>query len=50
MLVCGPLPVEQWARDGAGALASFAADGTYRQPPPPAAHTSLSSPGRAENA
>jgi hypothetical protein len=31
MLVCGPLPVEQWARDGAGALASFAADGTYRR-------------------
>jgi hypothetical protein len=30
MLVCGPLPVEQWARDGAGTLASFAADGTYR--------------------
>ena len=30
MLVCGPLPVEQWARDGARTLASFAADGTYR--------------------
>ena len=30
MLVCGPLPVEQWARDGAGTLASFSADGTYR--------------------
>jgi hypothetical protein len=30
MLVCGPLPVEQWARDGAGTLASFAADGSYQ--------------------
>ena len=30
MLVCGPLPVEQWARDGATTLASFAADGSYR--------------------
>jgi hypothetical protein len=44
MLVCGPLPVEQWARDGAATLADFAADGTYRplaQPP---------SPGRREAA
>jgi hypothetical protein len=30
MLVCGPLPVEQWARDGAGTLASFTADGSYQ--------------------
>jgi hypothetical protein len=30
MLVCGPVPVEQWARRGRDILAGFAADGTYR--------------------
>jgi hypothetical protein len=30
MLVCGPLPVEQWARSGREMLARFTADGTYR--------------------
>jgi hypothetical protein len=30
MLVCGPLPVEQWARNGREMLARFAEDGTYR--------------------
>jgi hypothetical protein len=30
MLVCGPLPVEQWARGGHDTLAKFAADGAYR--------------------
>jgi len=29
MLVCGPVPVEQWARRGAETLAAFAADATY---------------------
>src|SRR5262249_28768364 len=29
MLVCGPLPVEQWARDGRDMLARFSADATY---------------------
>jgi hypothetical protein len=28
MLVCGPLPVEQWARDGVGTLKRFAPDAT----------------------
>lgn len=30
MLVCGPLPVEQWARAGQDMLARFAKDGSYR--------------------
>lgn len=30
MLVCGPVPVEQWARRGQDVLARFAADATYR--------------------
>jgi hypothetical protein len=30
MLVCGPIPVEQWARSGSETLARFAADATYR--------------------
>jgi pimeloyl-ACP methyl ester carboxylesterase len=30
MLMCGPLPVEQWARDGRAMLARFSEDGTYR--------------------
>jgi hypothetical protein len=30
MLVCGPLPVERWARDGREMLARFGEDGTYR--------------------
>ena len=30
MLVCGPLPVEQWARRGQEMLTRFAADGTLR--------------------
>ena len=30
MLVCGPVPVEQWARRGHDMLARFAADATYR--------------------
>jgi hypothetical protein len=30
MLVCGPVPVEQWARRGHDILASFADDATYR--------------------
>ena len=29
MLVCGPLPVEQWARDGVNMLKRFAPDATY---------------------
>jgi uncharacterized membrane protein YeaQ/YmgE (transglycosylase-associated protein family) len=29
MLVCGPLPVERWARHGREALASFGADAAY---------------------
>ena len=30
MLVCGPVPVEQWARRGRDILAAFAPDATYR--------------------
>jgi hypothetical protein len=30
MLVCGPLPVEQWARGGRDTLARFAEDASYR--------------------
>ncbi len=33
MLVCGPLPVEQWARRGRDLLARFAPDATYREKP-----------------
>jgi hypothetical protein len=29
MLVCGPLPVERWARDGRDMLARFSEDGTF---------------------
>ena len=29
MLVCGPLPVEAWARDGVNMLKRFAPDATY---------------------
>ena len=32
MLVCGPVPVEQWARRGSETLAGFAADATYTPP------------------
>jgi hypothetical protein len=32
MLVCGPIPVEQWARRGRETLDRFAADGSYRSP------------------
>ncbi len=32
MLVCGPVPVEQWARRGSEILARFADDATYRSP------------------
>jgi hypothetical protein len=32
MLVCGPVPVEQWARRGQEILAGFAADASYRAP------------------
>jgi hypothetical protein len=32
MLVCGPVPVEQWARRGQEILAGFAADAAYRAP------------------
>ena len=31
MLVCGPIPVEQWARRGPDILTRFAEDATYRQ-------------------
>jgi hypothetical protein len=34
MLVCGPVPVEQWARRSRDILAGFAADAAYRAPPP----------------
>jgi hypothetical protein len=30
--VCGPVPVEQWARRGSDVLARFAADATYNAP------------------
>lgn len=30
MLVCGPLPVEQWARNAAETFAQFGADGSYQ--------------------
>jgi hypothetical protein len=30
MLVCGPIPVEQWARRGPEILARFAEDATYK--------------------
>jgi hypothetical protein len=30
MLVCGPVPVEDWAKRKRGVIAEFAADGTYR--------------------
>ena len=30
MLVCGPVPVEQWATRGADTLARFAPDATYK--------------------
>jgi pimeloyl-ACP methyl ester carboxylesterase len=30
MLVCGPVPVEQWAKRGRDILANFAPDATYR--------------------
>ena len=30
MLVCGPVPVEDWAKRKQGVIAEFAADGTYR--------------------
>jgi hypothetical protein len=30
MLVCGPIPVEQWARRGTEILQGFAPDGTYK--------------------
>jgi hypothetical protein len=32
MLVCGPVPVEQWARRGSEVLAAFDRDATYRAP------------------
>jgi pimeloyl-ACP methyl ester carboxylesterase len=32
MLVCGPVPVEQWARRGTETLAAFAEDASYREP------------------
>ncbi|MEX2034570.1 MAG: hypothetical protein WEA28_05190 [Xanthobacteraceae bacterium] len=32
MLVCGPVPVEQWARRGREVLAAFDQDATYRAP------------------
>ena len=32
MLVCGPVPAEQWARRGSDMLARFAADATYTAP------------------
>ena len=32
MLVCGPVPVEQWARRGPDMLVRFAADATYNAP------------------
>jgi hypothetical protein len=32
MLVCGPVPVEQWARRGPDMLTRFAADATYSAP------------------
>jgi hypothetical protein len=31
MLMCGPVPVEQWARRGQETLAAFAADASYRE-------------------
>ena len=34
MLVCGPIPVEQWARRGQETLRAFAEDATYRGPDP----------------
>jgi hypothetical protein len=30
MLVCGPVPVEDWAKRKRGVIADFAIDGTYR--------------------
>jgi hypothetical protein len=32
MLVCGPVPIEQWARRGRDILAGFAQDATYKAP------------------
>ena len=32
MLICGPVPVEQWARRGREVLAAFDQDATYRAP------------------
>ncbi len=32
MLVCGPVPVEQWARRGRAILAGFSEDGSYSAP------------------
>jgi hypothetical protein len=31
MLVCGPVPVEQWARNGVETLGRFAQDASYRE-------------------
>jgi hypothetical protein len=31
MLVCGPVPVEQWARNGIETLGRFAQDASYRE-------------------
>jgi hypothetical protein len=33
MLVCGPLPVEEWASDKPETVESFAADATYTSVP-----------------
>jgi hypothetical protein len=33
MLMCGPVPVERWARHGEETLAAFDADAAYRPPP-----------------
>jgi pimeloyl-ACP methyl ester carboxylesterase len=32
MLVCGPVPIEEWAKNGRAVVARFAADGSYGEP------------------
>ena len=47
MLMCGPAPVAQWARNGYETLQAFAADASYCEPPTAAAAVESRAPSTA---